>query len=97
MIGYCSGICIDYDNYCFIDSEHINIIIIIIIETLSDLWTSTVTDFISLPDSIATDWVSDCHGGLVQETVVQVTVREANAKVSAAAVTPQSGRGKPRY
>jgi hypothetical protein len=67
------------------------------IETLSDLWTSTVTYFIPLPDSVATDRVSDRHGGLIEETAVQVTTREASAEITAAAVTPLCGRGKPRH
>ena len=63
----------------------------------TDLWTSTVTDLIPLPDSITTDWVSHRHRGLIEQTPVQVTSSEATAEVTATTVTPLCGGGKPRH
>jgi len=39
-----------------------------------DLDTSTVANFISLPDPVATDWVSHGHGGLISETATKIEV-----------------------
>ena len=40
----------------------------------TDLGTSTVANFISLSDPIATDWVSHGHGGLIGEAATKIEV-----------------------
>ena len=40
----------------------------------TDLDTSTVANLISLPDPVATDWVSHSYGGLVGEAATKIEV-----------------------
>ena len=61
----------------------------------ADLRTSTVADFISLPDPITTDWVSYSHGGLIGETAAKVEGRQSFLEIRSATVAPLGGRRTP--
>ena len=58
--------------------------------------TSTVTDFASLPDPVATDGISHGRGGLVGEAATEIEGCQPSLEVSSAAAAPLGGRGGSR-
>ena len=62
----------------------------------ADLWSSTVTDFMSLSDPITTDRVPYGHGGLVGEAAAKVVGDHSFLEVRSATVAPLNRGRIPR-
>ena len=62
----------------------------------TNLWTPTVTGFISLSDPITTDRVPYGHGGYVGEAATEVEGGQPSVEVSSATTAPLGGGRGPR-
>ena len=62
---------------------------------VADLWSSAVTDFMSLPDPITTDGVPYSHGGLVGKTATEVIGGKSFLEIISATVAPFDGGRRP--